>query len=373
MTAGLPVRTPSSAARFGKVRFLAGERHHWLDALCSKLERVAWGQAAAQLLTQELPVAGSLTVLPLWVWSAPIIDVGRKSRGVGGQVLLPVLAQHEGGPLVLRTAEASGATSTAGPSSTDRSWRATGLGVDIAGTIRISTVHVGTVHVGAGQPGQPGQPAHLPIVLSPVDGQHLEIGEPISTGRQLRSALRKLERDGLSARWEIIGDLKPYVEAAVRDAHGYVCKELAGDTAIASPVLDRIGLERVSDALIVGRSHDEIRPSGSKDPVLYRLVDRLITDGGVTGADPQMFIRRALRRDAEQEIRISIDDPRIGPKVRAVHRQVNAQSLEELVAAYRERYPYDDLSVRRAAKALTTPALVKQARDTRPRNSDVAP
>ena len=75
--------------------------------------------------------------------------------------------------------------------------------------------------------------------------------------------------------------------------------------------------------------------------------------------DPLRYIAVTLRRDAEQEIRRRIGDPRIGPKIRALHRQHPGISLPDLVDRYRELHPQDRLSVRRAAAALETRIRVR--------------
>jgi len=322
---GRPARRNRSAA----TGFGSGDRHGWLDALCGHLQAAIWAAAAGDLLADRArwPVRATVLALPCWRWAEPAADVGRKARAAdGGTLLLPVRVDWQPGPLLL----------VPRGQPVRASWRAVGLGLDGDGAAVLAcTAHPGSrLDPGTGLPEQ-------------------RTGRAVSR-MAIAEELARVAAAGRAARWELMAMLEPYVRAAVIRAHSRVAIEVAGPgTGSSRPsVMDDTDLDAVVDMLLLGEG------SGGPGPVA-RLLDRCLRPDTFRRVDPLRYIAVTLRRDAEQEIRRRIGDPRIGPKVRALHRQYPGLTLPDLVAVYREQHPRDRLSLGRAAAALETRIRVR--------------
>ncbi len=310
-----------------ETNYTPGARHGWIDELCTRLERVAWGQEAERLLThpEALPDSGALFPLPAWLWVHPGIDVGRKANTAGGSLLLPV-----------RIVRPDGAVRVVPIGCCERDeWSADGMGISESGHTDMVAAPLAEPHPG------------------PLDPRRTEITEPCLSRTELEKRLHRISRDGLDARWQVLLGLEPYVKAAVNDAHGYVCAELAGPDRHSRPVLDHTGLELVSNTLLLG-SDDTGRTARRGRSAVSRLLDRCLNANTFQRVDPLRYIKVTLRRDAEDAVRVSIGDPRIGSKVRAISRELGTSNIQEVIAVYRRRYPRDELGERRAAAALDT-------------------
>jgi hypothetical protein len=77
------------------------------------------------------------------------------------------------------------------------------------------------------------------------------------------------------------------------------------------------------------------------DPLTFRRVD------------PMHYFAVNIRARAEEAIRRRIGDPKIGPKIRRVQAKVQAETVDELIEAYRLIHPRDALARKRAIAALT--------------------
>ena len=327
MTAG---RTEASSAR---ARSKGGERIPWMQTLCDRLEQVIWGLDADRILAaaDTLPATGALARLPVWLWTEPLINIGRKATTrTGRRAHMPVRISRPAGSLVL-VAEGAARFGT---------WSAAGLGVQRAGATTVACTPLA-------------QPA-----TDPSDPCTDDLAFPPSGRRQLLHRLRRISADGLKARWDVLLGLEPYAQAAVADAHVYVCAELAGQDGQSRPLLDRIGLRHITDTLLLG---DAAGPPTRAGSTAHRIVDRCLTEDAFVRVDPQRLVRTWLRRDAEQAIRVHVGDPRVGPKVRAVARELGTADLSAIIAAYRRRHPADELGPRRAAAALATPLMASPA------------
>jgi len=315
----------------------AGDRHGWLDPMCALLEKIIIGRHAGVLLEdpEKLPETAALAQLPIWWWTRPSAPVGRKDRSSdGGQLLLPVRINWVPAPVVVLRA---------GTELRAR-WSAVGLGRSGTGDTVLS---IDPAHTGG-----PGYPSGTQMI-----GERAQF--PLMSRRQLVVGLRRAVADGRKARWEALMALQPWVDRAVRNAHTAVAWEIGGrerpDRA-APAVLDPVGLDAVAIRLMLGEDgHDG-------EGLVGNLLDRCLLPATFSKVEPSRYIFTTLKRDAEQEIRREIGDPRIGPKVRAMMRTILAEgaSIAEmeasLVGRYNTRYPYDMLSRRRAPRALNAAA-----------------
>ena len=214
-------------------------------------------------------------------------------------------------------------------------WRAAGLGLDEHGAAQLAC----TPHPGAR--------------IDPVSGLPDRVTAHAASRTGMAHDLARIAAAGRAARWDLLQLLEPYVRAAVIRGHARVAAEVAGATSTSSrpAVLDDTDLEVVADALLLGE--------GAGPGPVARMLDRCLRPDTFRRVDPLRYIAVTLRRDAEQEIRRRIGDPRIGRKIRALHRQHPGISLPDLVAWYRSLYPQDRLSTQRAAAALQTSIRVR--------------
>jgi hypothetical protein len=315
----------------------AGDRHGWLDPMCALLEKIIIGRHAGVLLEdpEKLPETAALAQLHIWWWTRPSAPVGRKDRSSdGGQLLLPVRINWAPAPVVVL------------PPGTELAarWSAVGLGRSGTGDTVLS---IDPAHTGG-----PGYPSGTQMI-----GASAQF--PLMTRRQLVVSLRRAVADGRKARWEALMALQPWVDRAVRNAHTAVAWEIGGrqrpDRA-APAVLDPVGLDAVATRLMLGED------GHAGEGLVGNLLDRCLLPTTFSKVEPSRYIFTTLKRDAEQEIRREIGDPRIGPKVRAMMRTILAEgaSIAEmeasLVGRYNTRYPYDMLSRRRASRALNAAA-----------------
>ena len=319
---------PAPGNRAAAPGFGSGDRHGWLDALCEHLQAAIWAAAGRRPAHRPGPLAdpGRRAALPCWRWAEPAADVGRKARAAdGGTLLLPVRIHWQPGPLLL----------VPRGQPVRAAWRAAGLGLDGDGAAGLAC----TPH-----PGGTARPGHRPAGTGDRAG-----GVPGAIAEELAG----FAAAGRPARWDLLAMLEPYVRSAVTRAHSRVAIEVAGPAAHSRPsVLDDTDLDAVVDMLLLGGD------TGGPGPVA-RLLDRCLRPDTFRRVDPLRYIAVTLRRDAEQEIRRRIGDPRIGPKIRALHRQHPALPLPDLVAAYREQHPRDRLSMGRAVAALETRLRVR--------------
>ena len=293
-------------------------RHAWIDELCARLEQVLIGRLAEELLAGELPERAAVVVAPVWRWLVPRIDMGRKThRTDGAAMLMPVRMTWQPSPLMLVTAPVQVA------------WSMVGLGNSGAGTLELIPCE--------GAPTRTGDEF-------PTDG---ELGVPTMDARQVRARLNRLAEDGRRARWEALMSLEGYVTRAVRGAVVAVSHDVAGDLQDDRPtwVLDETGSQGVADRMLLG--------TGGRPGPVSNLLDRCLKPAAFVRVDPLKYVVTDLHRSADDEVRRTIDDPRIGRKIRAVRRTMPSAPLTEVIAAYRDRHPGDHLSTVRATRALS--------------------
>lgn len=307
-------------------------RHEWIDALCARLEKIIIGREASDLLAQApdralSPVA--LVTLPVWMWLPPRVDIGRKAvRADGREMLMPVRLTWSPGPLLVLAAGQS-ATMT---------WHMTGLGHSQFAEVTLR--HDGhRIEVTDGT-----LPAQLDLTGHLMGPGPLEV------------SLRELISRGRTARWDAIMSLEGYVEMAVTNAVTRVSADILDQDFVRGDfVLDRTALEQVRDTMLLGR----VRETSTGDLLddkgaVHRIIERCMRPGVFEKVDPLKYVVTDLYRQAEAEVRRHVDDPYIGRKIRRMQREMPGAPLTDVVAAYRQQYPGDDLSFKRAARALTS-------------------
>ena len=304
--------------------FTAGSRHGWLAEMCGYLTASIWARDASEILTDPdaVPHHGAVLTLPVWQWRLGGPTVGRKSKARGGgSLMLPTRIDWHGPCVVLVT---EGQT-------VERTWSAAGTDAGGTGTSRLE--------VGA---------------ATPPEAQH-ELSEHLTAAllprRRLIRELERLVADGRAARWSAIQRLEPAVNHAVEMAHRQVAFEIAGDVPGAPPVMDPQGLESIKHEMLLGV--DDTR-RGS----VARLWSRMEEPQCFLRADPLLYVKSNLHRDATEGVRRRIGDPKIGAKVRRAYARSGADSLSEFLDEYRLQFPNDKLAEDRARAALTTRALI---------------
>jgi hypothetical protein len=302
------------------------QRHAALEALCGRLESILWGRAAATILEAGVPAGErDLVRLPVWDWRLPAMEVGRKGldHESGETLLMPVRLDWGGNDALLRLVDPSG------PPSPYR-WTAHSMGWNDHGELQPDNSRSGS-HQGLG-------------------GGIVMLGNNCAPGKRRRTVedLDEIVRAGRQSQWQLLFSLEPFVTSTVRKAHSAVSHEIGEMTGRFQSVLHDTGIEQIVNLMMVGEPTARVMDT----PSVPRLLEQCLRHDRFTKVDPLMFLRRNLRRDAEDQVRRAIGDPRIGPKVRRLARQMPGASLEEIVVAYRREHPQDKLSTARAEAAL---------------------
>lgn len=301
-------------------------RHPHVERLCLLLERIVHGRAASELI--DTGASGDqLFLLPVWSWQEARISVGHKDcddADPGQRLLLPVRMRWHPGPLVLTSADLEGAAGYVG----------TGLGHGMAGVLDLDA-------------GAPDSTDTGPVL---EDGKAVpsQAARPAIQGRsRVRAELSRLARDGHSAYWEALTLMEAEAARALRRAQYAQSYDLMPQHQ-RGRVLDDIAMETIRTHMVYGAPD-------SDHSCVQRLVDRCTQTRTFLRVDPGRYVTDSLRRDARAAVRRALGDPHVGSKVRALALELGREAtLAELVAAYRDRYPADKLSLARAAAALST-------------------
>jgi len=243
----------------------AGDRHGWLDSMCTLLEKIIVGRHAGVFLEdpEGLPETAALAQLPIWWWTRPSAPVGRKDRSSdGGQLLLPVRINWVPAPVVVL------------PAGTELRARWSAVGLDRSDTGE-TVLSIDPAHTG-----EPGYPSGTQMI-----GARAQF--PQMTRRQLVVGLRRAVTDGRQARWEALMALQPWVDRAVRNAHTAMAWEIGGreqpDRA-APAVLDPVGLDAVATRLMLGEAgHDG-------EGLVGNLLDRCLVPATFSKVEPSRYI-----------------------------------------------------------------------------------
>ncbi|ACL42344.1 hypothetical protein Achl_4393 (plasmid) [Pseudarthrobacter chlorophenolicus A6] len=310
----------------------SNRKHPSLQVLCARLERIMHGHAAQALLTAgDLPERAGVVTLPAWSWDHPLIDVGRKDKahGTGERMLMPVRNNWDT-PMVVLVADES---------------------------VPVSYSTRGMGHATAGQSKLVRRPGLAPVTA--VDSMP-SLAEPVFVGAgttsRIGAQLNKLVVDGKAAHWEVVQGLEPKLRTAVYQAHASVSYEIGNSTGVVEPMLDELGLEQIVDTMMYGELQDEDETAErvkDKPSAIFRLIELCLGPECFLRVDPLKYMTKHMRRDAEAQIRRKIGDPHIGPKVREIARRHPRAEIADIVAAYREVYPKDRLSLPRARAALS--------------------
>lgn len=281
-------------------------RHPSLDGLCGLLDRMIVGRAA-RTVRDNLP-AGRLAwvvVARTFDWLPAAIDVGRKDRaGDGGRYLMPHRLDWPGGPVAV------------GHGNPDRwPYHRIGLGRD-----------------------EPGA----------ADTNDPRFFRPTLACVNRAAAIAELDRladDAHQASWAARMSIEQAVTDAVHAAHTRVRAEISASDTYAWPLLDETKLAELADRMLLGTD-------GDPDSRVGRMLERCLAPRAFLRVDPLRYVTVTLRRDAEEEVRTAIGDPRVGRKVRQVARELGTSDVEEIVRAYRQVWPADKLAADRARRAL---------------------
>ena len=293
-------------------------RHPGISEMCSLLDRVIVGRAAAAAL-ENMPSdrsSGHLFVMPSWAWAHSRIDVGRKDRNpAGGRYLLPVRLTWYPSPVVV-VQEGSALAGVLG----------VGLGTRSASTVQLDPESPATELVDGH--------VHLPRRLGPVASGSMS---------EIERMIESLSQEGNLAYWEALARLETKVTWALSKANVAAGLDIYGG-GMGTTALDETSMESLRDSMVYG--------DGDKTSPVQGLVERGIKHSAFAKVDPEMYFTAAVSRDARAAIRRALGDPHIGSKVRRLAREQEFASLDELIAEYRRLYPADRLSYERAEAAL---------------------
>lgn len=292
-----------------------------LSVICSLLGDVVAAHAAALLLASiaALPTTGDLNVAPSWVWIPPKIDVGRKGKTASGETAkMPVRLDWAGGSVSV----------TARGENPVVPFRLIGLGHDarLSSSVLLMEDTISALYADVGFGSSP-ELVHF------------------TSHRQLDRLLRALVKKGSHSRWELVSGLEPFALRKLTQANGRVAAEIGENRAYASPkVLDDIAIDDLLSDLLYG---------DGRSSVIIRMLERSTDPLTFQRVDPMHYFAVNIRARAEEAIRRRIGDPKIGPKIRRVQARVQAETVEELIEAYRLIHPKDALARKRAIAALT--------------------
>jgi hypothetical protein len=304
------------------------QRHPYSANLCDRLERMAWGLLASNLLASKPKLANhAIAVLPVFAWGHTNRDTGRKSNSPTGELLFPVRIQWKSceGPVIVLHAHES----------LSLLWEA----------------------VGSNDVGQHGRTEIVPTdgAASGVDVGMTSVPHvihaPILSGIQARRTLDDLASDGRSARWEILhifeNNLRWNFERALRSVN----VELGLDSM---PAIDRAASETIQNNILLG-------DDGRSDSLALRLINRCLEGEVFSRVDPERYVRRALFSGSESAIRRYIGDPHIGRKVRKVSDQIQSDDVNLITEEFSRQNPNAKLGSNRAKAALSATRRVKSA------------
>lgn len=308
-------------------------RHRNLERICNLLQAIMHGRAAQRLLDRGIEdVDGRLVILDSWDWRMPAMEIGRKGvdRETGRSLLMPVRLDWGGNDALVQVVPV-------GSGRAAFRWRAKSMGWSDSGNVEVSTSSVHRMS---------------------VTGATLSGG---AGSRAIRRELETLSTAGSDALWQFILGLEQFVASTVWKAHSAVSHEISGLTGKVQNVLHETGVEQVVNKMMFGTSTDVIDggdgdgdlKSADGSASVMRMVELCLRPDCFTRVDPMKYMHRHLRRDAEDEVRKLIGDPRIGAKIRRIAAGMRGASLEQIVEQYRVEYPGDRLSLKRAEAALS--------------------
>lgn len=295
------------------------------EQLCTLLDQMIWGRCAAGHVRPRHPVR--MHALPPTMWIRP-------ARGVGGH------KANRTGTLPATVAWHHGALHAADP--TTKVSSSAGWSVDAAGTHLDGTIDLTEGHSESGRPADAMWPAHQAPVVSAYEATRL-IDEFIEAGEL--------------ARWTMLAHLEQFANECVHQVSASICREITGieDHETAVRLLDDQQLELVVTHVVYGAAGPDSR--------ILRSLDRCLDPATTRYVDPIRYLTTQIRRDLGDQIRVSIGDPQVGPRVRRVARSLGTGAgLEQIICRYNDLHPSDRVSTTRAIRALTvSPSLESTA------------
>ena len=315
------------AVDLGEVADSEPPNHPLLVKVTDWLTQIVLGDEAARMLGEDehmglrADASGNrLQVGQVWLWREPKISVGRKARAKdGASYALPVRVTWDGGHLRF---------GPDGRSCAPNEWAAVGMGWDLSGTC-------GTTMFSGGDIPGPGfaWPATVPVATEVSGSAERALAELVDRGR--------------SARWEFLLWLQPTVSSALVRAHSAIRAEMGDPRAgtLGPPLVDQVKLDQLRDQMLFG---DDTHTSAAE-----RLLTLCTAPGTFRRVDPLRYLTTAIRRDATTTLRRAIGDPHVGPKVRALSRELGTTRVATIVDEYRRRWPSDHLAAERAEQALS--------------------
>ncbi|XKH58611.1 hypothetical protein LG293_16295 (plasmid) [Citricoccus nitrophenolicus] len=309
-------------------------RHANLERVCGLLEAILHGRAAERLLESGIgPGMHRMLVFPAWDWRKPAMEIGRKAvdRATGQTLLMPVRLDWGGNDNLVRLVKHDGVSDAA-------NWHAQSMGWSDTGSVNVSDFQSWSRTSKNGS-----------TLINGPESLSESVRSAVTTRADTEAALRSLSIAGSDAMWQLVLGLEQFVGSTVRKAHAAVSHDISRLTGKVQPVLHETGVEQVVNKMMFGAPEDGQTESA---PVM-RMVELCLRPNCFAKVDPLRYLHINLRRDAEEEIRKSIGDPRIGSKIRRLAVTMKGASLGQLVEEYRREYPADKLSLRRAQAALS--------------------
>lgn len=304
-------------------------RHEYSAELCDRLERMAWGTCAREILDSRPQFANcAIATLPLFAWDRPVRDAGRKAKSATGELLLPVKIKWRDAPgsvVLLQAREKM-----------ELSWEAAG-GSEIPSRGKTSVV-----------------PAALATVE--IHGEFTRAIPKVIDAATLsrietRRTLNEMASDGRNARWEILHIFEENLRWNFERALLSVKSELGLESM---PVVDENAGEAIQNNILLG-------DDGRSDSLAFRLINRCLEGEAFSRVDPELYVRRALFSAAETGIRRHIGDPHIGRKVRKIAEEINSDDAELVAEEFARQNPNAHVGPKRTMDALSTPQRVAAA------------
>lgn len=302
-------------------------RHRDLDRLTGWLQAMWHGEEARQGRDMS---AGAVVLLPMFTWADDQGASGRKSQARnsdhaarGSRLLMPFRLVWDVPPVLLVPA---GSTFTA-------RWRATGPGYSAAGVLTITA---------ADSPSADAAPVQACV---PADRSEAEVLAPVLEAGRLSRELSALQDGGAQGQWELVEWITPQVTRLLVKAHSSMSKSLAEELGTAERCwLDEESLRQLSDVMLFG--------TGDREGSVNRWIALAMKPSAFDRCDPLRHQQVHLARDARQEVRACIGDPRAGSKIRQLARSMGTTDVRALVGEYRQRFPKDTVAAESVYKAL---------------------
>lgn len=301
-----------------------GGRHAGLGVLTSRLHAILVGRAAQKILDRDnLPEECSLWVPPSYVWLTPRLSAGRKTRGADGLVLrLPHRLEWTAVVDVVPVVAAR-------PRPVRRGWVTRSMG-----------------HTGAGATAVlPDRSAFDPEVTTTTSGLPVMARLPVLDRDAAVAALTVLVEEGKAAEWEFRSRMEPIASRMIHMAHRSLRHEFAEYTGTDYPLFDETRIEELVTAFVYG--------SDDHPGKLTQCLDRMLDPETSVKVDPQRYMNVNLMRDAKDTLRSQLGDPRKGPAIRSVSKELSTTDAAVVLEEFRRRHPDVAMSIQRVRTALS--------------------